>query len=151
MPAGKARIVAGAARVGGRRSEERGFIPEMIAASTLSHAPHGVEVRADFGTIEDVEDLHREGGDLPGELRMVLRRPEEVDELFADEVSEGLLETEPLADVARGLALVDPDLVELAHRRRSYNKQDRSGQAQARATLFDFGANQSSRRKETAP
>jgi hypothetical protein len=77
---------------------------------------HGREIGADLGAIENVEDLRRKGGRLSGELRMVPRRTEEVEELFTDEVCEGLLETEPFENVARRGALLDPDLVELADR-----------------------------------
>jgi hypothetical protein len=47
----------------------------------------------------------------------ILVGTEKVEQLLADQVAEGLLEPEGLADLPRGLALLNPNLVELAHRR----------------------------------
>ena len=77
--------------------------------------PDSVEVRLDLRRCEDLLDLLDESRQLAGELGILVRDLEEIEELLTDQVSDRLLETEGLADVAGGLALLDPDLVELDH------------------------------------
>jgi len=68
---------------------------------------------------EPINELtFRRSGTLPDIAKAIgreLRGLEEIEELLTDQVSDRLLETEGLADVAGGLALLDPDLVELDH------------------------------------
>jgi len=78
---------------------------------------HPVEVPPDLPGLEDLLDLLDEPRQLGGELRVPIGGLEEVQERLPDQVADRLVQTKPLPDVPRGLALVDSDLVELHHDR----------------------------------
>ena len=80
-----------------------------------SDATHPVEVGADLRGLEDGPDLLEERRQLRREVGVLVRGLDEVQELLADEVPQGFLKPLSLPYAAGGLALVDPDLVEVGH------------------------------------
>src|SRR5690606_16113649 len=71
--------------------------------------------------LEQVADLGHEARHLRGELGPSLRGAQEVDELLADEVPEGLPDAALHSELAGRGALVDPDQVLVSHGRRLRN------------------------------
>jgi hypothetical protein len=75
--------------------------------------PSRLQVFSQFPGLKDGLDLSHEGRDLRTELGVVFSSIEEVQELFADQVGEGILSAELSLNLASRIALFNPDFAKL--------------------------------------
>ena len=75
--------------------------------------PSRLQVFSQFPGLKDGLDLSHEGRDLRTELGVVFSSFEEVQELFPDQVVEGILSAELSLDLASRIALFNPDFAKL--------------------------------------
>ena len=91
---------------------------ELLVCADMSQGAHpanAVQVLPELPRLKDLLNHCEEPGELVGELRVPICRPDEVDQLLADQIAERLLSPECFPDVACRFALLDPDLVEFDH------------------------------------
>ena len=67
-----------------------------------------IQVRVDLPGLEDLLDLGDERGGFGRPERVLLGDLKEVEKPLPDQIPEGLLQAEPLPDISRRLALLDP-------------------------------------------
>ncbi len=89
------------------------IVRHRVADST--NMPNAVKITAQLMGLEQFAHPRDKCWELGGEVCVLIRRTDELQELLPDEVAEGMFGSETFVDVRDGVALIDPDLVEVRH------------------------------------
>src|SRR5207253_1782784 len=78
--------------------------------------PGNFQILSQLPSLKDVLDFSHEGRDLGPEVRIVVSGFKEIDELLADQISQGLVGSKLIFNASGGIALLNPNFAE-AHGR----------------------------------